>query len=151
MDTNYFKKLFEYDYWANEKVLDSLESMTFPPDEAVKKISHILMAKATWLSRITTLEYAPDLNRELTLAECRKLNGEFKTKLGTFLAGLPDGKLSEKISYKNTKGASFESLLSDILAQLITHGPYHRGQIASLIKKAGGTPPATDFILFVRE
>ncbi len=62
-----------------------------------------------------------------------------------------EGRLSEKIAYKNLKGQSNESLLSDIMLQLITHGPYHRGQIASLIKRAEGAPPATDFIIYARE
>ena len=151
MDPSYFKKLFAYDHWANEKVLDALEAMPSPPEEAIKKMSHLLMAKATWFSRLASLDFTPDLNRVLSPAECRKLNGELKAKFEAFLIGLTEEKLSEKIAYKSTKGVPFENLLSDILAQLITHGPYHRGQIASLIKKSGGTPPATDFIVYVRE
>jgi uncharacterized damage-inducible protein DinB len=151
MDPNYYKKLFAYDQWANEKVLDALEAMPSRPEEAIKKMSHILMAKAIWFSRLAPLDFTPDLNQVLPIAEARKLNGELKAKFEGYFSGLTEAKLSEKIAYKSIKGVAFENLLSDILTQLITHGPYHRGQIAGLIKKSGGTPPPTDFIVYVRE
>ncbi len=151
MDIVYFKKVFEYDHWANEKVLAALEAMPEPPEEAMKKISHILMAKSVWLSRLTAIGFTPELNKMLTIPECRKLNGELKAIFDGYFAGLTEEKLSGKIAYKNLKGEGYESFLSDILTQLMTHGPYHRGQIASLIKKAGGTPVSTDYIGFVRE
>ncbi len=151
MDTAYFKKLFEYDDWANEKILGALESMPSPPEEALKKLGNILIAKAVWLSRLPSVGFVPPANQALSAPECRKLSGEIKSKFQTFFVGLSEGKLSEKIAYKDFKGADHETLLSDILTHSVTHGPYHRGQIASLIKKSGGTPPATDFILYVRE
>jgi uncharacterized damage-inducible protein DinB len=151
MTLPYFKRCFEYDFWANAKVLDSLEGMPAPPEEAVKKMSHILAAKSIWLSRISTLVPAPDMAKVLSIPECRKLNGELKAHFESFFSSISEGKLSEKVPYKNLKGDTFESLLSDILTQLVTHGPYHRGQIASLINKAGTKPPSTDYIGFVRE
>jgi uncharacterized damage-inducible protein DinB len=151
MDFQTIQKVFEYDTWANEKVLTALEGMPNPPEEALKKISHILAAKAVWLSRISEYMNPVDMSQTLSIPDCRKLNGELKAKFETLLFGLGEARLSEKIAYKNLKGQSNESLLSDILLQLITHGPYHRGQIASLIKKAEGTPPGTDFIIYARE
>lgn len=36
------------------------------------------------------------------------------------------------------------------LAHVVLHGSYHRGQIALLTRAGGGTPAATDYILFIR-
>ncbi len=67
-----------------------------------------------------------------------------------FTAGDFDS-LNTQPNYKNLKGSLFETLLSDILAHMVNHGSYHRGQIASLIKKSGGEPAGTDYIGYVRE
>ena len=38
-----------------------------------------------------------------------------------------------------------------ILTQLYGHSLYHRGQIAMLVKQAGGQPAMTDFVYWCRE
>ena len=38
----------------------------------------------------------------------------------------------------------------DILSHVLRHSHYHRGQIASAVREAGGTPAYTDFIHAVR-
>jgi uncharacterized damage-inducible protein DinB len=42
-------------------------------------------------------------------------------------------------------------LVEDILAQLFGHSSYHRGQIAMLVRAAGGEPAVTDLIYWCRE
>ena len=42
-------------------------------------------------------------------------------------------------------------LIEDILAQLFGHSWYHRGQIALLVRAAGGEPAVTDLIYWSRE
>jgi uncharacterized damage-inducible protein DinB len=135
---DYFKKLFEYDFWANERVLASIEAAPAVPEEALKKMSHILAAKAVWLSRLSP--GVPTLSFEalLSLPECRKWDADLKKAGEGYLSKLSPEQLSQKVSYKNLKGMPFENVLSDILAHMVNHGSYHRGQIASLVNKAGG-------------
>jgi uncharacterized damage-inducible protein DinB len=45
---------------------------------------------------------------------------------------------------------SAAELLADILAQLFGHSWYHRGQIAMLVRAAGGEPAVTDRIDWCR-
>ncbi len=42
-------------------------------------------------------------------------------------------------------------MVADVLTQLHGHSLYHRGQIASLVRAAGGEPAKTDFIFWSRE
>jgi uncharacterized damage-inducible protein DinB len=58
---------------------------------------------------------------------------------------------SMMIEYKNFEGQVFTTLLSDIITHVVNHGSYHRGQISRLIRESGGIPPATDYIVFVRQ
>jgi uncharacterized damage-inducible protein DinB len=150
MDLAYFKKLFEYDYWATHKLLSSLAATPEPADEAIKKMGHVLSAKEVWMGRLFGTPSA-DLNRSYSIAEGRKLNEEQRDRMNAFFSRLDERQLSEKVTYKNLKGLPFETVLADILTHMVNHGSYHRGQIASLIKKSGGEPAGTDYIGFVRE
>jgi uncharacterized damage-inducible protein DinB len=150
MNLAYFKKLLEYDYWANEKFLNSLEATPSPAPEALKKMSHVLLAKNVWMGRLMELP-ARDLEGSLTLEEARKLNRELGEKMAAYLSDLKESQLSEKVIYKNAKGAVFETVLSDILAHLVNHSSYHRGQIAALINRSGGPVTYGDYIAYVRE
>jgi len=60
-------------------------------------------------------------------------------------------KLPDLKHYRNAAGQEFATPVIDILLQLITHGGYHRGQIAKIIARSGGTVVPTDFIVFARE
>jgi uncharacterized damage-inducible protein DinB len=150
MDLAYFKKLFDYDHWATEKLLTSLEATANPAEEAVKKMNHVLSAKEVWMGRLLGATFA-DLNKSLSAEERRKLNGDQRNRMNVYFSKLDERQLSEKVAYKNLQGLPFETVLSDILAHMVNHGSYHRGQIASLIKKSGGDPAGTDYIGFVRE
>jgi uncharacterized damage-inducible protein DinB len=150
MNTDYFKKLLDYDFWANERMLTAMEATPNLAEEAAKKMSHVLKAKALWLSRLMperVMGIIPDL---LTPAAGRKLNQELQWIGGEYLSSLTDDRLSRKIAYKNLKGQAFVTALTDILAQMVNHGTYHRGQVASLIKRSGGNPPETDYIAYAR-
>ena len=63
---------------------------------------------------------------------------------------LAKGRVNE-VRYRNAAGQEFATSMIDILSQVITHGPYHRGQIAKIVARSGGTPINTDFIMFTRD
>ncbi|MDB5136432.1 MAG: hypothetical protein JWP37_3035 [Mucilaginibacter sp.] len=56
----------------------------------------------------------------------------------------------KEVSFKNSKGDSFNEKLSDILTHLINHGTHHRAQIGEQLKLAGSDLPGTDYILYIR-
>lgn len=151
MTANYFKRLFAYDFWANERLLSAMEATPELAEEAVKKMSHLLSAKAIWAARLMPGIQVPPLDGMFSPEERKRLNGELKARMDEYLSQIKDGQLEEKISYKNLKGMPYENILSDILAHMVNHGSYHRGQVASFTKKSGGNPPGTDYIGFVRE
>jgi uncharacterized damage-inducible protein DinB len=150
MTIEYFKKLFDYDAWANERMLTAMEATPNLAEEAAKKMSHLLQAKTVWVSRLIPGNPAGNFHTVLTPAAARQLNSELKATLEKYFGSLREDQLSQKIAYQNLKGLPFETVLSDILAHLVNHGTYHRGQVATLIKRSGGEPPVTDYIAFVR-
>jgi uncharacterized damage-inducible protein DinB len=147
----YFKRLFEYEFWAIDKVFDSLTGIEMKPNEKLSKaVSHVILTNQTWLCR---LQGKPniDITRELDLSEGKKLSVQVREEWKTYLSSLTEEKFAQKISYVNFQNATYETALSDILAHVVNHGSYHRGQIASLIKQAGGGQMYSDYIGFVRK
>jgi uncharacterized damage-inducible protein DinB len=80
----------------------------------------------------------------------QRLAADNRRDYAELLQTLTPQRLEEVITYRTTKGDAMRSRLGDILLQVALHGSYHRGQIAAAIKADGGTPPATDYILYCR-
>lgn len=151
MNALHFRRLFEYDLWANREVLSALQRCQNPPAKTLQLLSHILAAEKIWHTRLrredsSVLPVWPDH----PLKECESLMTEVYQNWLTFLEGLSLERLAEKIHYKNSKGTPFETAAGDILMHVVIHGEHHRGQITTLLRQAGEQPPVTDFIAFVR-
>lgn len=149
--SDHLRQLFVYDDWANREVLASLEHAGTPPDQARKRLAHILGAEYLWYSRIKQESSPLAVWPDLTVAQC----GEYARGIGeiwrNYLMSLNDQRLGEMVSYKNTKGEPWTNTLEDILVHVVMHGAYHRGQIASDMRSAGHAPAYTDFIHGVRQ
>ena len=150
--TRRLQRLFDYDAWATQRIMNVLKDH---PDldkhrESLKLLGHLLNAQRIWHRRTVGRDFDDlELWPDLTLNDCedilRAMTGKWSDLLNEHQND-PD----TLISYKNTKGDSYETRLSDILHHLIIHGQHHRAQIATLIRESGHQPPATDFIYFTR-
>lgn len=146
------QRFFEYDFWANERILASLKSNSEIGKRLLEIFSHILGAQKLWYLRITGGEY----NHQMVwptklLEECEDTLQQNKELWLDYLHQLTIDDLSKKISYTNSKGEFYKSSIYEILMQVIMHGTYHRGQIAVLLRQADVQPPATDYIYYVRK
>jgi uncharacterized damage-inducible protein DinB len=154
-----FRKWFEYERDAHDKVVRSLESV--PADrrdspeyqKAVSWLAHLAMARRVWLERLGLIPHVahtmfPD---KADLAQVVADQREVQELWSHYLSTLSDGELARTIEYKSLDAGGFRSRLEDILAQLFGHSCYHRGQIATLVRAAGGEPAVTDFIFWCRE
>ena len=143
-------KLIDHLEWADARVLGSLRAMPHPDARALELYAHVLGAEEVWLSRM--LERAPRVPvwPTLSLDEAETLAAGNAAGLRSFVAQRTTAELQERVKYSNSLGMPFESAFEDMLLQLILHGCYHRGQIALLVRGAGGEPSPTDYIAFVR-
>jgi len=150
---DYFLNLFAYERWANVRILDALEQPRYPDGRCLDLFSHILAAQQTWLSRVRSENRYIPLWERRDLGECAQVYRQVAVGWEQFLNGLSEGQLDEPIRYQNTKGEAYETLLRDILAHLVNHDTYHRGQIVEEMRSRKLVPvmPVTDYIQFVRE
>jgi len=143
----YFKQLFEHEYWANLKVLETLICTNEPPQRAIEIFSHTIAAQRIWLDRMkgdkTELKVWELFDREIML-ELLEINYDDISKL------LDNQDINQLISYQNSKGEHFTSTMSQILTHLTLHAAYHRGQVVLLLKNHVDSLPTTDYIFYVR-
>ncbi len=143
-----FKDLYDYTHHCNMQIIDIvLQNGALVPDDALKLLHHTLNAQHIWNARILgapaaygVWERHPTENLE-----------EIATKnLQTTMHILENIALDKEISYSNSAGMAFTNNVSDILFHVVNHSTYHRGQIISLIKRAGIPPISTDYIFYKR-
>lgn len=137
--------------WADERTLQSLRDMPAPPEQAVDLFSHLVAAEHEWVSRILGEPGKHGIWPKFTLDSASALARENHEALA-LLADEATGSGGERlITYRNTSGAEYTTSLQDILLHVMQHGVYHRGQVALLVREAGGRAVGTDYILFARE
>jgi uncharacterized damage-inducible protein DinB len=151
MDVDNFRRLFRYDHWANEEVLNSLKAAKDAPSRSLGLLAHVLGAEYVWYSRLRRAPSPLAIWPQLTVAECEHHVLALRDVWEGYLNTLGPSGLTEVVSYTNTKGDVFNTGISDILMHIVMHSAYHRGQIASDMRANGNTPASTDFIHAVRQ
>jgi len=145
----YFLKLYQYNDWANRRVLDSLTRQKVDDEQILTLMGHIVAAQFLWLHRIKGLP-SPDvklwgkyeLRRLTTLAEqAGKQWLEFVESTDDF---------NREMTYKNYVGDDYTNNVEMIMIHLVNHSSYHRAQIALLLRQKGLEPINTDFITYDR-
>ena len=149
----YLRRQFTYDFWANAEVLAALKAAE-PSAHLVRPLqllSHIASAERLWLERIRQQPQSLPVWPEFTLIQCEAQLAGLSKEWGDYLSHLSVDSLSQPIAYTNSKAESWTNGVQDILAHVILHSAYHRGQIAILVRTAGLTPACTDFIHPIRK
>lgn len=155
-----FRRWFLYERDAHAKVFASLESV--PADrrggpeyrKAVSLMAHLVAARAVWLHR---LGVGPAPTRPLfdeQDAALAEVEAEWEATAAAwdgYLAGLTDADVVKEFDYRSYDGGHFRNRVEDALATMFGHSSYHRGQVAVLVRAAGGTPAITDYIYWCRQ
>ena len=147
------RDLLDYNIWANRRAIAALKALPAPPAQALRALTHLLIAERAWLRRFhaepdsTGFNFWPDNS----LADCEALAEEMAGAYQAFVAGLSEAGLDSTATYKNSKGVEYSTPYREMLMHVVMHSGYHRGQVAMAIRAEGGEPTNTDYITFVRE
>ncbi len=148
---DYFERVFRYVAWANRRTLASIRATPAAHSEALPLMAHLLAAEHVWLCRLLGNPPTYPVWPALSFDECVVLASENETGYRDFVGRLDDAMMAAPVRYVTGQGRTLESADFDILTQVMTHGPYHRGQIAKVIGRHGGKAESTDFIIFTWE
>ena len=143
--------LMKHEYWATERVAQTLIQLNWVPLKAKEIFDHIISAHANWFARCTEQEsHLPIWRSNLEVQEYGKWINDFHEKWIGLLANEADD-LTRVVRFKNSTGREFQHTVYEILTHLTLHSQYHRGQIITIVRDQVDTPPSTDLIAYLRE
>ncbi len=150
MIRTHYQVMFRAMRWADERVIAGLRNCPEAHAEGLPLMCQVLAAESIWLMRINQEQPRLGVWPQLDLSECESLVVENATGYAALLDRMSEADFETKVIYLNSTGKEFADSVFDILTQVITHGPYHRGQIAKLLGRNEVQPPVTDYIAFTR-
>ncbi len=142
------KQLLVYNYEANRQFIHAILAAKSTNNRVAVILSHILNAHGIWNARLGGISPAVD-PREVQPADAWAAMDRENFEQSIEILGAGD--LGRIVEYKDTKGNRHRNRGSDILVHVVTHSAYHRGQLAVLLGQEGKSPPATDYIFYLRE
>jgi uncharacterized damage-inducible protein DinB len=146
---DFFLKWYEYNAWANRKVIGCLERQAVTDVKILSVFGHLMAANFIWLNRIKDLPKSKyELWGNYDLVELRTMVEEADRLWMNFLH--EHESFDRIMKYRNYVGDYFENNVQQIMIHLVNHGTYHRGQVALLLRQKDYEPVNTDFITYDR-
>lgn len=145
----YFLKLYQYNAWANKRVIGTLQRQNVRDEKILSIMGHIVAALFLWLHRIKGLP-APDVKLwgEYSLEQLVTLSEKGTREWLEFVEGTDD--FNRELTYKNYVKEPYTTNVEMIMIHLVNHSSYHRAQVAMLLRQKGFEPINTDFITYDR-
>jgi uncharacterized damage-inducible protein DinB len=156
-----FSRLYVYDEWASNKLIDAAEKVD---DAKLKKdlgtsfgslhrtLVHIYGAQFIWLARWkgATPSALPNADEIPTIGELRARWQKLRVEFREFLNSRTEEQLQQASAYKDLKGNEWSEPLYQQIQHVLFHSMYHRGQVVTLLRQLGEVPPQTDLIAYYR-
>ena len=143
--------MFDHVNWANQRILETLQSIKGENQEVNRLFSHILFGERIWITRLQGVDSSQlPVWSDVDIEICAELVMLNEVSFKEYLTDLVEPDMDKLIFYTNSKGTEFKHSARDILTHVALHGQYHRGQINSRLRAGGIEPVNIDFITFVR-
>jgi len=162
MNKQDIREIFEYNYWANYRILDMVEKIT--PEQFVAPSSHsfstlqgtlvhTLDAEWGWRVLLQSGGSTPLLKNEdfPTVDSLRQRWQEEEKAMWDYINSLSDEDLMGIVRYPGDKNVTRERVLWHCLFHVVNHGMQHRSEAANLLTTYGQSPGEIDFTMFLNE
>ena len=169
MNKDDIQLLYEYDRWANNRVLQAVSALS---DEQFTRnlggsfrsvrdtLVHIIAGEWGWLAywkeRSPSAAFLTDLRKRREalfhpdafpdVVAVRRKWGEVEREQAEIVNGVTNESLGKMLPFRKTQAS-----LAHLMQHLANHSTYHRGQVALMIRLLGAEPLATDFHVFLVE
>ena len=153
-----FREEIDHNYWARDCQLAACAPLTaeqflrpvggsFP--SLRDTLAHMLAVEWIWLERWKgrspkTLIPASEFPSVEAMVERW---GAVERDLREYLAGLDEEALARPLPVVSTRGEQWTYPLWRMVAHLLNHQSYHRGQVTTLLRMLGVQPPRVDFLV----
>ncbi len=163
MDLADLRLLLDYNYWARDRVLAAVSSIS--PEQYTRDLGssfksvrdtlvHTYSAEWVWYSRWQgTSPTSPipfDTFPDLPALQTAWFDLEARTR--SFLEQAGDAGIARAMDYKLLNGQPGKAILWQMLQHVVNHASYHRGQVTTMLRQLKAEPPkSVDLITFYRE
>jgi len=162
MTRDYLLQLIDFHYWARDRVFSAVEPLTAelyarPMGNSFSSIrdtlNHVYLAEWIWYSRWNGESPTEFPNFELSeFATLRARWTEMERNVRSYIDSAGEDGLNRVIEYRLMSGKEGASPLWQMVAHVVNHATYHRGQVTTLLRQLGAAPAkSTDMITFFRE
>ena len=162
MNLSYAQTLLDFHYWARDRVMAAVQPLTAeqyerPMGNSFSSIrdtlNHVYLAEWIWYSRWNG--ESPTAFPSIDLPDLSALRtqwSDMEGKVREYLDSAGESGLNRVFEYRLMSGKPGASPLWQMVAHVVNHATYHRGQVTTMLRQLGVAPAAsTDMITFFRE
>jgi uncharacterized damage-inducible protein DinB len=155
--------LVAYDDWANDLIVEALvalseEELNRPLPGSFASLratwAHLVMAEWLWLERWLGRppEALPEWVASAGLGQLNDTLLDVRRRRRDTLELLGDSDFAERRTYSNlARNKTWNITVGQMLAHVVNHSTYHRGQITTLLRQLGKSGVTSDFLLFAHQ
>ncbi|MBX3064773.1 MAG: DinB family protein [Anaerolineae bacterium] len=166
------KLLYEYNYWAHKRILNTATKVSevqyFAPTVEGYRSLHVTLVHALdaeWSWRLCFEERVSEPTEPATMWDYPEITetdlpslaavtgkfGEQELKMRAYLNRLTDADLNRLVRYMIPGGIVRERVLWHCLVHVMNHGTQHRSEAAYLLTSYGESPGELDMTVFMNE
>jgi uncharacterized damage-inducible protein DinB len=156
--------LYEYNRWANQRILTTAEKVsadqfaahtTFSWGSLRGTLVHMVDSEFGWRvlcqdNLLQGFDVLTEANLP-TLEAIRRRWAEEEQAMSDYLTSLRDEDLLSIVSYTTDEGIHRERVLWHALFHVVNHGMQHRSEAAAMLTDYGYSPGDLDFTLFLNQ
>ncbi len=161
MNLDDIRLIYEYNDWANHRILDTAEQVT--PEQFTAPTTdswgslhgtlvHLLDSEWSWRLTLQGGGFPPAPLSPAdypTIADVRKRWAEEENAWHAYLNGLTDEAVNSTIHYTTDEGHHRERVIWHCLYHIVNHGMQHRAESAKMLTDYGHSPGELDFTVFL--
>jgi uncharacterized damage-inducible protein DinB len=160
MTTEYILNLYQFNAWANKRILDTasqispeqMQAETNPSFGSVHNtLVHIMSAQWLWLNRWRGVSLNAFLDPKTfpDLKSIRSRWDEIERETSSFVLTCTEEKLAQIVSYTNFRGEIHGYMLWQEMLHQVNHATQHRSEVALILTGWNYSPGGMDFLNFV--
>lgn len=163
MNGKAIRTLFEYNYWAHERVwacILKLQNAEFTHDLGYSvgslrnQLVHVMSVDQRWIARVrggalpAHLEYADYPTREAVREKWQMVEQDARA----FVAQMDEEQFSRVVMYELAhRGGTKHDAVWQILAHIVNHGTDHRAQMLAMLHQMGAATVEQDMMFYFWE
>ncbi len=148
------QELIRHKWWADASLLRAIEQhpLAAEDEELRKMLHHILVSNRFWLFAILGHPFNRENEMQIpaNLAAIIDRFIETEQRESEWLSHASEPELERTLETRSSR-LGIDVTVRQAILQICLHTQGHRPQCATRLRTLGGTPPGTDYILWIKE